>query len=192
MLLYKFETNLKISKANFYALGNKASSLLACQVKTQRTKCKIASVYHPTSKRLLTNPQDIANAFSDYYSSLYNLANDPTNPQPTDPLIQTFLSSIDLPTITPGQLHQLSKPFTNNEIIKAIKRLPTNKSPEEDGFVNEYFKQLNNILSPHLTTLFNFAASSGSFPLDMLHSIIITIPKPDKDPSSTANYRPIS
>lgn len=172
-------------------MGNKASSLLARQVKAQRTKCKITSLHHPTSKRLLTNPQDIANAFSDYYSSLYK-ANDPTTPQPTDPLIQTFLSSIDLPTITPDQLHQLSKPFTNDEIIKAIKTLPTIKSPEEEGFVNEYFKQFNDILSPHLTTLFTFAASSGSFPLDMLRLIIITIPKPDKDPSSTANYRPIS
>lgn len=62
-LLYKFETNLKLSKVNFYALGKKANALLAHLVKAQGTKCKIASLLHLTTKQLLTNPQDIANAF---------------------------------------------------------------------------------------------------------------------------------
>lgn len=51
-------------------------------------KNKITSLYHPTSKYLLTNPQEIADAFSDYYSSFYNLHKDHFTPQPTEKAIK--------------------------------------------------------------------------------------------------------
>lgn len=123
-LLYKYENNIKLAKANYYALGNKAGALLARQVEAQCSKCKRASLYHPISKQLLTNPQDIANSCSNYYSSLYNLANDPNIPKPTDSIIQNFLTSLDIPSVTPVQLDLLSQPFTDKEIIQAIKTLP--------------------------------------------------------------------
>lgn len=106
--------------------------------------------------------------FSEYYLSIYNLATDPFTSQSTDFTIQEFLSSVDLPSITSDQLHQLSQPFTKEEILNAIKTLPHKKSPGEDSFNNEYYKKFANILSPYLNNLFNNAASSGSFPLDML------------------------
>lgn len=101
LLLVKFENNLKLTKAKYYALGNKAGALLGLQVKAQRTRCKIASLHHPTTNQLFTNPQDITNAFSDFFS-LYNLTSDKDTPQPSDPSIQSFLSSIDLPNFTPA------------------------------------------------------------------------------------------
>lgn len=48
------------------------------------------------------------------------------------------------------------------------------------------------ILAPRLTDLFNAAGSSDSLPTGMIRSIIPTIPKSEKYPSLTANYRPIS
>lgn len=45
---------------------------------------------------------------------------------------------------------------------------------------------------PHLQDVFNLASSSGTFPPEMLKAVIFTIPKPNKDPISPANYRPIS
>lgn len=192
LLLFKFENNLKLTKAKYYvALGNEAGALLARQVKAQRLKYKISSLHHPTTKRLLTNPQDIANVFSDYYSSLYNLSTDTATLQPTDQCIQNFLSTIDLPHITHTQLEGLSQPFSDEEVLSAIKTLPLHKSPGEDGYTNEFYKTFDKLVTPHLTDLFNSAATSGSLPLDM-RSIITTTPKPEKDPTSTTNYRPIS
>lgn len=80
----KFECNLKHSKANFFTLGNKADALLARQVKVQRLKAKMFSLHHPTSTQLWTKPQNIANTFSDYYASQYNLKHDSYTLQPTE------------------------------------------------------------------------------------------------------------
>lgn len=142
LLLHKFENNLKSARVKYYYLGKKTGALLARQVKPQHacTKCKIASLHHPTTKQLLINRHDIVNAFSDYSSFLYNLASDPATPQPTDPLIQGFLASINL-SITSAQLDLLSQPFTDEEILQAIRTLPP---PGEDGFTIFFF--INNLL----------------------------------------------
>lgn len=71
--------------------------------------------------------------------------------------------------------------------------MPTlQKSPGEDGYTNEFYKKFSKLVTAHLSALFNSAATSGSLPIDMLCLIITTIPKPEKDPTSMTNYRPIS
>lgn len=82
-------------------------------------------------------------------------------------------------------MDELSQPFSEEEILKAIKTLPLKKSPGEDGYTHEFYQNFANLVTPLLTALFNFAAASGSLPIDMLRSIITTIPKPEKDPTST-------
>lgn len=114
-----------------------------------------------------------------------------TTPQPTDPIIQKFLALVDLPSITPAQLDLLSQPFTKAEILKTINTLPLHKFPGKDGYTNEFYKQFSDLISPHLTTLYNSASTSGSLPLDMLRSLITATPKPGKGPTSTTNYRTI-
>lgn len=61
----------------YYAYSNRAGKLLAYKLKGQREKTKIPFLYHPSTNVKRFHPQAIANAFSDYYSSLYNLHKDP-------------------------------------------------------------------------------------------------------------------
>lgn len=63
-----------------YATSNKAGKLLAQRLKGRRTKTKIPHMTHPHAKQMLTNPQDIADVFSAYYSDLYNIGRDPSTP----------------------------------------------------------------------------------------------------------------
>lgn len=127
----------------------------------------------------------MANTFSAYYSSLYNLSSDPSTPQPNSQAIDAFLNSINHPSLSPTQQVQLSSPFTAAEIVDAIKSLPLHKSLGADGYSNEYFKHIPDLLAPRLATLFNFALSSGSF---LPERIITTIPKLDIDPQSPSSY----
>lgn len=55
---------------------------------------------NPKTNTMVKNPKEIADTFSDYYEALYNLKDDPTMPQPTDDIINDFLASVDLPTIS--------------------------------------------------------------------------------------------
>lgn len=112
--------------------------------------------------------------------------------QPTVDQICSFLAQIKLPTISETQLKCISKPFTTEEVLRAISALPLHKSPGEDGFTNVFYKKIDNISVPKLKGLFNAAGSLGSLPTDMLRSIITTIPKPQNDTSVASNYRPIS
>lgn len=73
LLLHSFEHIQRKIKANSYSTSNKAGKKLAQRLKGKRSKTKITHLIHPHTKEPLTNPQDIANAFSTYYSDLYNI-----------------------------------------------------------------------------------------------------------------------
>lgn len=89
-------------------------------------KNKIDHIYHPHTKEKLRNPQAIADAFSDYYSDLYNLQQDPDTHQPTSEHINDFLNHIRLPSLTTEQLSRLNDPFTIL-VTATIKTLPPGK-----------------------------------------------------------------
>lgn len=48
------------------------------------------------------------------------------------------------------------------------------------------------LLSPYLIQIFNTVSASASFPPEMLETLIVTLPKPGKEPNSPSNFRPIS
>lgn len=78
---------IKSLKLKCYAHHNKASKFLANRIKSQKAKAQIQyPLHHPNKSRLL-NPQAIADAFADYYNSLYNLKDDSSTHQPSDAYI---------------------------------------------------------------------------------------------------------
>lgn len=138
---------------------------LAWWLKAQRTKTRIPYIIYPHTKENLLNPQVIANAFAEYYISLYNLTCDPATPQSSDCEIQTFLAQINLPTLSDTQLLSLNAPLTEAEINKIINSLPADKSPGPDSINKEYLKIFKNILTPFLLPVFNKAIKTTLPPL---------------------------
>lgn len=116
LLLHSFDHLQRKLKATTYSTSNKAGKRLAQHIKGSRTKTKIHQLYHTHTNNPLSNPQDIANAFSDYYSDLYNLKQDPQTPQPSRDEINRFLQNVHLPTLTDKQLSSLNVPFSEWEI----------------------------------------------------------------------------
>lgn len=45
---------------------------------------------------------------------------------------------------------------------------------------------------PYLIKIYNAVAASSSFPPERLQALIITLPKPRKEPTAPQNFRPIS
>lgn len=85
-------------QATTYFSSNKAGKRLAQRLKGRRVKSKIHKLFHPHTQTLLTNPQDIADAFSDYYSDLYNLNKERLTPQPRTTLT-TFSANYTFPLL---------------------------------------------------------------------------------------------
>lgn len=73
-----------------------------------------------------------------------------------------------------------------------IKKLATRKAPMDDLITNCTLKNLPNSAILHLTNIVNGCIRLGYFPENWKLVIIITIPKPDKDPLLPVNYRPIA
>lgn len=90
--------------------------------------------------------KEIADAFSNYYGSSYNLNDDNETPQPTPELIEQFLTNIYLPKLQPADLQILNSPFSSSDILETISALPLNKSPGPDGYTSEYYKNYAEIL----------------------------------------------
>lgn len=98
----------------------------------------------------MLDPKAIEDAYSTYYSTLYNLKDETSLVHPDSFTIQTFLVSVHLPCLSPVQLECPNVPFMTSEVCKALDSLPNNKSPGQDGFVGEYYKQFQSILIEHI------------------------------------------
>ena len=49
-----------------------------------------------------------------------------------------FLETYNLPRLKQEEIVNMNRLITSNEIELVIKKLPTNKSPETDGFTGEF------------------------------------------------------
>ena len=71
----------------------------------------------------------------------------------------------------------VNQPFTDNEIIKAVKNLKNNKSSGSDSILNEHIKATINIMASVYTKLFNIIFDSGLVPESWTLGDIIPIYK---------------
>ena len=98
-----------------------------------------------------------------------------------------FLGKYSLPKLNKEEIENLNRPITNMKIRTVIKNLPTNKSPEPDGFTGEFYQKFKE-LTPLLLKLFQEIAEEGKLPNSFYEATITLIPKPDKDATKKENY----
>ena len=87
--------------------------------------------------------------------------------------------------------NELNVEFSQEEILKSIKQLKTNKSGGPDRLINEFFIHGKNVLLPILLNLFNKIFESGVFPEEWSEGYIIPLHKKGSR-SDVENYRGIT
>ena len=122
----------------------------------------------------------------DYYKQLY--ANKMDNLEEMD----KFLEKYNLLRLNQEEIENINRPITSTEIENVIKNLPTNKSPEPDGFTGEFYQTFREELTPIILKLFQNIAEGGTLPNSFCEAIITLIPKTDEDVTKKENYWPIS
>lgn len=188
LLSYKAEGALRFSKQKYYESGNRASRLLAFQLRKAQADRTVSKVTHPTLRKTVSHPKDVANAFASFYQTLY----DKMKPNPTSNEIETFLASLNIPSLSEEVSEQMVSDITEMEIRDVIKRLKNNKSPGVDGLPGEFYKCFVDDLAPILTKLFRYSLSKDNPPDTWSQTIISVIHKEGKDPTQCEGYRPIS
>ena len=103
-----------------------------------------------------------------------------------------FLEMYNLPRLNQEERENMNRPITSDETESVIKTLPTNQSPEPDGFTGEFCQIFREELIPIFVKLLQKIAEEGML-LNSFYKVSITlIAKPDKDITKNQNYRPIS
>ena len=72
-----------------------------------------------------------------------------------------FLEKYNFLKLNQEELENLCRPVTSMEIETVIKNLPTNKSPEPDGFTGKFYQKFKEELTPTLLKLFQKIAEEG-------------------------------
>lgn len=143
---------------------------------------------------LKSNP-DIAQEFAHCYTDLYNLSASETqtlNPISRFTLIQSFLEKHCPRPLTSNTSEELDRSITTLEWVAATKNVKPGKSPGPDSLPAVYYKTFSDILSAPFLKAFNPLSAETPLSSGLLEAHISVIPKEGKDPTQTANYRPIS
>ena len=102
-----------------------------------------------------------------------------------------FLERYSPPKVNQEEIYQLNRLFTRNEIEYVIKTLPTNKSPQPDGFIGKFYQTYTEELRPIFLKLFQKVAEEGIIPKTFYDATITLIPKPDKDNTLKKIHAPL-
>lgn len=78
------------------------------------------------------------------------------------------------------------------KIVTCITCLKENKSLSNDGLTGELFKSFSLKGAPFLLVRFCESIEKGELPSSLKQSLIILIPKANKDQLHTVNWRPVS
>jgi hypothetical protein len=103
-----------------------------------------------------------------------------------------FLDRYQVPKLNQDHVNDLNSPISPKEIEAVINSLSTKKSPGPDGFSAEFYQTFKEDLIPVLHKLFHKVETEGALPNSFNEATITLIPKPQKDPTKTEIFRPIS
>ena len=95
-------------------------------------------------------------------------------------------------TIPPPSHSPVTDPFTEDEIINCVKKLPSRKSPGHDNVTYDTIKKNINKLVPALTAIFNTCLRFECVPQDWKLGVITLVPKKSADSVNLDDWRPIS
>ncbi len=121
---------------------------------------------------------------NNFYDHFKQLANDGIN---NSAVINTDHGSDDT-----GSPLLLNEPISEEEVLRNIKKLKTNKSPGVDMILNGYIKCTRTMLLPIYVKLFNKVFGSGVMPTEWLVGMIVLIYKNKGDAQDVNNYRGIT
>ncbi|CAM4558029.1 unnamed protein product [Lepidochelys olivacea] len=131
----------------------------------------------------LTEPAEMRGRARAFYASLFSP--DPTNPSACRVLWE------ELPMVSASDRDWLELPLTLAKFSKALRRMPTNKSPDMNRLTVEFYRVFWDVLGPDLVTVWAESLQSGVLLLSCRRAVLALLPKKG-DLRNLRNWRPVS
>ena len=130
--------------------GKKSTKLFLNLEKRHAQESSITSLYE--NGELINNNTGIERNIFDFYSNLYQ---EKSNLLPS--CIDNFLQSIDLPKLKEQETKNLEQPPSEKEFQSALRNMPNEKSPGNDGLSKEFYETFWDDIKRPLTLSFQQA-----------------------------------
>ena len=103
-----------------------------------------------------------------------------------------FLENPSIPKLDSDQQHFLDEPITKDEIAKALKEMPNDKSPGLYGFSTNFYKFFWPNINEFVKDSFEYSRIYGTLSDSQRLGVISLIPKKDKDLRYIRSWRPVT
>lgn len=171
------------SRQWYYDSANRAHIKLAKMPRDDTAQKKQYYSLKYSEDTVVYDPEAEAMIFHTFFAQQYSLPDTlPANPHESNKILHNFLSSCDLPKLPLEALDFLKTLIMAKEVEEVLRLLPSGKSSGPDGFTYLYCQTFRDLFIPSLTPLYNTFLERWPIPLNMLHSYITMIPKPNRDP----------
>lgn len=134
LLTKEAEQNLLCAQGYMYEHGDKASRLLAHQLKAKMASNQISQIKDETGS-LTSDPETINGIFRKFYSQLYKSECSYDEAQ-----LSQFFEKLTMPKISYCDREMLNAPLQLSEIKEAIQLMNNGKSPGPDGYPVEFIR----------------------------------------------------
>ena len=125
-------------------------------------------------------PTNIASIFASRFSALLNKH----SPSPRYSLLTSIQASLTVSDLS-------SVIVSEDNVSCAISQLKSHKS-DAYGVTTEHLKLASPVITNHLSSLFTSILRHGYMPQSFRDSVLVPVPKGNKDASNSSNYRPIA
>ena len=170
----------KLARKDWLVNGDRHSRYFHQTMKARKTRGKIFKI-KDVSGAWIEDAHQIQNLFIRDFTSRFK-----SSYVPTSPLL------IDLPLVVSEEDNVLLlQPIQDHEIKDALFQMDKFKTPGPDGFGAAFFQDHWNLIAPDVCHAVKSFFQDGKMLKQINHTLIALIPKVD-NPSSTAQFRPIS
>ena len=143
-----------------------------------------------TWEKILTPDGQLVYGTQNVQKEQVNFYKDLFSSQRTSPNKSFFLSNPD-PQLSQQSQQNLERLITKDEIANAIKKMPNNKSPGEDGIIIEFYKMFWDLIGDDIHEVFLFGLENEELSYSQYLAVIVLLYKKGAR-ENIKNWRPIS
>ena len=169
------------SRVEWLREGDRNTAFFQAKSKERAKSNRIVALNCPDGS-LATEQQELEKVTREFYSDLF------TGQENLE--LEPILDHVPR-RVTDPMNDDLTKPFSEDEVEKALFMMGANKAPGPDGFTAGFYEYHWKLLGPSVTKGVLDFLNGGEMPEEVNRTTIVLIPKV-KNPQDMKNFRPIS